>query len=82
VRITDVPGTRVARAITLVTSFMIGLAVLVMAAPGAPQGPASSGSPSQTEKITGAQLKVRQAELPLSFEPNLGQTERQVKLEK
>jgi uncharacterized repeat protein (TIGR03803 family) len=79
VKITDVTGTRVPRAITLAASFTIGLSVVVLAAPGAAQRSASSGRASQTEESRAAQLRVNHAELPLSFEANLGQTERQVK---
>jgi uncharacterized repeat protein (TIGR03803 family) len=80
VKMTDIRGTRVKRAITLVVSFILGLSVLVMGAPRAKiQQAADSGTANQREKSTGTQLRVSHAELPLSFEPNLGQTERQVK---
>jgi hypothetical protein len=60
-------------------SFIVGLSVLVMAAPRAMQRSVSSRRASQAEQSRGAQLKLSHAELLLSFEPNLGQTERQVK---
>lgn len=66
-KITNVTRTRVTRTIALGTSFIVGLSVLVMAT-----------SPSVREEGRRA-LNVSHAELPLSFEPNLGQTERQVK---
>lgn len=77
--VTAVRPTPVTRAITLGASFIIGLSVLAMAAPGEVQQSVSSGRASQTEETRGAQLRVRHAELPLSFEPNLGQTEPGVK---
>lgn len=78
-KVTAVIRTRVTRAITFGASFIIGLTVLVMAAPRAMQLSVSSGKASQKEESKGAQLRVSHAELPLSFEPNLGQSERQVK---
>ncbi len=78
-KVTAVMRTCVIRAITLGASFIIALSVLVIAAPSATQRPVSSGRASQTEQSRGVQLSVSSAELPLSFEPNLGQTEPQVK---
>jgi hypothetical protein len=41
--------------------------------------PVSHGKASQTEKGKGAQVKLSHAQRPLSFEPNFGQSEQQVK---
>ena len=65
--------------ITLGMSLLVGLAVLIMSRPHAPLQPVSSGRMSQVETSRSAQVKVSRAELPLSFEPNLGQSEPQVK---
>ncbi|HWW13818.1 MAG TPA: choice-of-anchor tandem repeat GloVer-containing protein [Candidatus Dormibacteraeota bacterium] len=75
--LTYVIESRVTRAISLVATFTIGLAALVIAAPSAAQRPAGSGSAGQTQE--GAQVKVRHAEIPLSFEPNMGQADGRVK---
>ena len=66
------------RTITLGASFIIGLSVLVIAADrrATPQ-PVNAATPSAIEKS--AQLRLSRAELPLSFEPNLGQAESHVK---
>jgi uncharacterized repeat protein (TIGR03803 family) len=60
-------------------SFIMGLSALVLAGPRALQRPVGSGSASHAGESRSAQLRVGGAELPLSFEPNLGQAERQVK---
>src|SRR5260370_30633250 len=76
VKSTAIIRTRITRVITLGAVLIIGLSVLVMAAPRALQRAISPGRAGQTES-KGAQPRVSHAELPLSFEPNLGQTERQ-----
>jgi uncharacterized repeat protein (TIGR03803 family) len=78
---TDLIRTPVTRTITLGASVVIGLSALVMAAPPAKQPSVNSGGASKGEDGTVARLKVKmsRAELPLSFEPNIGQTGNQVK---
>ena len=76
---TDLKEPRVNWTTTLVATFTVVLSVFVMAASGAAQLVAGSGNASQTAKNADAQLSVSHAELPLSFEPNMGQTEGQVK---
>jgi uncharacterized repeat protein (TIGR03803 family) len=78
VKMLDVVPSHATRTITLAAGFIIGLSALVIAADqrATPQ-PVSSETPSSIERS--AQLRVSRAELPLSFEPNLGQAERHVK---
>jgi uncharacterized repeat protein (TIGR03803 family) len=79
VKVSAVLRTHVSRAITLGGSLVLGMSACVMAEHIATQPAVDSGKAIQAEKGKGAQLKASQARLPLSFEPNLGQTERQVK---
>ncbi len=78
-KVTDVIQTRVTRAILLGASFIVALAMLVIVAPRPIQGSVSSGKPDQRAEKMAGQPRVSGAELPLSFEPNLGQTDRLVK---
>jgi len=66
----------------LAVSCLIGLAAFVLAVPYRVGHAVSSPSPRQPERSKASQianLRLKHAELPLSFEPNVGQTDAQVK---
>ena len=78
-KMTYLMAPRITRTIMLVASFTIGLAMISVAAPRAAQRPAGGPGATAAEKTSNAQLRVSRAELPLSFEPNVGQTDGQAK---
>jgi uncharacterized repeat protein (TIGR03803 family) len=65
--------------ITLGMSLLVGLSMLIIAAPRVKQPSVSSSAATQIAESRTAQPKINRAKLPLSFEPNLGQTDSQVK---
>jgi hypothetical protein len=79
VRLTDDKRACFTRAIRLGASFIVALLVVGMRGPANVPHTANSATAAQTHDSVGARLRVRRAELPLNFEPNVGQADPQVK---
>jgi len=70
---------RTARRIIPATGIVVCLAVLLISTASLVRRSGSSGLKGQAQNAGTTQLRVRNADRPLSFEPNLGQADRSVK---
>ena len=78
-RLTDDKRACFRRAIGLGASFTVALLVVGMWGPANVPHTANSATAAQTHDSASARLRVTRAELPLNFEPNVGQADPQVK---